>query len=135
MATTITYLVYIAISVVITVFVSNALRKYGKVFLIDGFGGNVDLATSVIDLLVMGFYLFSLGFVLLRMNIEATISGLEDAIVYLSSSLGLILLILGIAHTLNMFLIHKFRSSYRAKDRSLSSKVKAEMARNRAIHG
>lgn len=112
MITSATYLTYIAISIFITVFVSRTLSKNGKIFLIDGFGGNVDLATSVNHLLVVGFYLLNLGFVLLRMKTNVNISNLEGSIVYLSSGLGFVLFALGIAHFFNMFVIHKFRSGY-----------------------
>ena len=112
MFTSTTYITYIVISIFITIFVSRTLSKNGEVFLIDGFGGNVELAKSVNHLLVVGFYLLNLGFVLLRMRTNANISNLEDMIVYLSSGLGFVLLILGIAHFFNMYVIHMFRNSY-----------------------
>ena len=112
MFTSATYLTYIAISIFITVFVSRTLSKNGKIFLVDGFGGNIDLATSVNHLLVVGFYLLNLGFVLLRMKTNVNISSLEESIVYLSSGLGFVLFALGVAHFFNMFVIHKFRSTY-----------------------
>ena len=116
MFTTATYLTYIVISIFITVFVSRTLSKNGEIFLIDGFGGNVDLAKSVNHLLVVGFYLLNLGFVLLRMRTNVSISNAEEMIVYLSSGLGFVLFALGIAHFFNMFVIHKFRTSYGKKE-------------------
>lgn len=116
MFTTATYITYILISIFITIFVSRTLSKNGEIFLIDGFGGNVDLAKSVNHLLVVGFYLLNLGFVLLRMRTNVVISNTEQMIVYLSSGLGFVLLVLGVAHFFNMFVIHKFRTTYGKKE-------------------
>lgn len=111
MFTSITYITYIIISVLITVFVSRTLSKNGEIYLIDGLDGNVELAKSVNHMLVVGFYLLNLGFVLLRMQSNQQIVGIESMIVYLSSSLGIVLVVLGVAHFFNMFVIHKFREA------------------------
>lgn len=109
MITSVTYIAYIVISVLITIFVSRTLSKNGEIYLIDGFNGNIELARSVNHMLVVGFYLLNLGFVLLRMQANQQINNLESMIIYLSSNLGLVLVVLGLAHFINMFVIHKFR--------------------------
>ena len=111
MITSVTYITYIVISIGITIFVSRTLSKNGEVYLIDGFNGNVELAKSVNHMLVVGFYLLNIGFVLLRMQTSDRVVDLESMIVYLSSSIGLVLVVLGAIHFLNMFLIHKFREA------------------------
>lgn len=103
------YGLYIVTSILITVFVSKTLSKNGEVYLVDGFNGNVELAKSVNHMLVVGFYLLNLGFVLLRMKTGVTIENVEGLIVYLSSGLGFVLFALGVAHFFNMFVIHRFR--------------------------
>ncbi len=113
MLTSINYLVYIGFSVFITIFVSRTLSRNGLAFLVDGFNGNRELATSTNHLLVVGFYLVNLGFVLLRMQTDVAIETIEELIVYQASGLGFVLLILGAAHFLNMYVIHLFRRSYR----------------------
>jgi hypothetical protein len=115
MFTSAAYITYITVSIFITIFVSRTLSKNGEIYLIDGFGGNVDLAKSVNHMLVVGFYLLNLGFVLLRMRTGVTIEEVEALIVYLSSGLGFVLLALGIAHFFNMFVIYTFRKSYLGK--------------------
>ena len=59
-STTVTYLAYLAISVSLTVWVAQTLHKNGRVFLVDVFSGNEQLADSVNHLLVVGFYLINL---------------------------------------------------------------------------
>lgn len=111
MITSITYITYIIISVLITVFVSRTLSKNGEIYLIDGLDGNVELAKSVNHMLVVGFYLLNLGFVLLRMQSNRQVVDIESMIVYLSSSVGIVLVVLGAAHFFNMYVIHKFREA------------------------
>ena len=50
-----TYLLYLAISIALTVWVARTLHKNGRVFLVDSFLGNEALADSVNHLLVVGF--------------------------------------------------------------------------------
>ena len=111
MTTSITYITYIAISIGITIFVSRTLSKNGKIYLIDGFNGNTELADSVNHMLVVGFYLLNIGFVLMQLQTKGPIADLESMIVYLSSNVGLVLVVLGAAHFFNMIVIHKFRES------------------------
>ncbi len=108
MLTTVTYLTYLAISIGITVFVSRTLSRNGLPFLVHGFGGDEELARSTNHLLVVGFYLVNLGFVLLRMRTGIDIQNVNELIVYQASGIGLVLLVLGLMHFLNMWGIHQF---------------------------
>lgn len=109
MITSITYITYILISIFVTIFVSRTLSKNGEVYLIDGFNGNVELAKSVNHMLVVGFYLLNIGFVLMRLQTGQKIIDIETMIVYLSANVGFVLVMLGALHFLNMVLIHNFR--------------------------
>ena len=111
-STSTAYIIYIGFSLLITVFVSRSLSKNGRIFLVNGFSGNEELADSVNHLLVVGFYLVNLGFVLLKMRTGVSIHGLEGLIVYLASSIGFVLLVLGIAHFFNMYVINRFGRNY-----------------------
>ncbi len=124
MYTATAYAVYILISVALTVFVSRTLSKNGEVYLIDGFDGNQALAKSVNHMLVVGFYLLNLGFVLLRMEAGRGIDQLDTLLLYLSSNVGIVMFILGIMHFLNMLVIHRFRAAQLNRNRAdLESKV------------
>src|SRR3954469_2378327 len=63
-----TYLLYLAISVALTVWVARTLHKNGRIFLVDSFLGNEGLADSVNHLLVVGFYLINIGYVTLALK-------------------------------------------------------------------
>ena len=115
MLTTLTYVIYITLSIGITIYVSRTLSKNGLPFLVDGFAGNTVLAESTNHLLVVGFYLINLGFVLLRMRTGVCIADINQLIVYQASGLGLVLLILGGMHFFNMFVIHRFVRSMQSR--------------------
>ena len=123
MITSITYITYISISIAITIFVSKTLSKNGEIYLIDGFNGNAELAKSVNHMLVVGFYLLNIGFVLLRLKTNSLIIDLETMIVYLSSSIGFVLVVLGAFHFFNMFLVHKFREAGLKKASHISKDI------------
>lgn len=105
------YLIYLAASVFITIFVSRTLSKNGLPFLIQAFRGNEELAVATNHLLVVGFYLVNVGFVLLRMRTGVVIQNFEQLIVYQASGLGVVLFVLGLAHFFNMYVIHRLGKS------------------------
>lgn len=107
-----TYLVYIALVMLITVLVARTLSKNGAIFLIDSFNGNETLAHSINHLLVVGFYLINIGFALLHLENRRPLNGLDEALVFLSSKLGFVLLVVGIAHFFNLFVISRFKSAH-----------------------
>ena len=111
MLDTTTYIIYIVLSIFITVYVSSTLSRNGLPFLVEGFRGNVELARSTNHLLVVGFYLVNLGFVLLRMRTGVDIASVEELIAYQAKGLGLVLLVLGLAHFFNMYVIHRISQS------------------------
>lgn len=102
------YLAYLAISVALTVAVAHALFRYGKVFLADVFG-DVDLADSVNHLLVVGFYLVSLGYVATTVRVDATAASASHAIELLSLKIGWVLLGLGALHLVNLYVLAQIR--------------------------
>ena len=105
----ITYAVYLAISIAMTVWVARTLHKNGHVFLIDSFGGNEALAASVNHLLVVGFYLINIGYVSLALREYARPQDIAAVVELLSRKIGWVLVVLGAMHFFNMFVIAKMR--------------------------
>jgi hypothetical protein len=106
----ISYLVYIFISVVLTIWVARTLHKRGAIFLVDAFQGNAELAASVNHLLVVGFYLINIGFVSLALKTSEVITTPRAGIEMLSDKLGIVLLTLGGMHFLNLLVFSRIRS-------------------------
>jgi len=104
------YFVYLAISLTVTVWVARTLHKRGRVFLIDAFHGNEEMADSVNHLLVVGFYLINVGWVALTLATTSNISDLRQSIELLSNKQGVVLLVLGLMHFFNLYVFSRIRA-------------------------
>ena len=102
------YLLYLSVSVGLTIWVATTLARNGLVFLIEVFDDE-RLAKAVNQLLVMGFYLLNLGYVTVAMKSGATIENTSQALETFSSKIGLVLLVLGVLHFLNVFVLGRYR--------------------------
>src|SRR5512144_2417451 len=109
MTTTYTYLVYLAISVALTIWVARTLHKNGRVFLVDVFHGNDALADSVNHLLVVGFYLINFGYVSLALKLGYVVANAQEGMEALSVKIGMVLIVLGGMHFFNLFLFSRMR--------------------------
>lgn len=103
------YLVYVTLSVALTVWVGRTLYSNGRVFLISVFGGDTELASSVNRLLVVGFYLINLGFVSLALRTGDAVSTATGAVELLSRKMGLVLVVLGVIHLCNVLVLNRMR--------------------------
>jgi hypothetical protein len=106
-----TYLIYVAASVAATVSVGRSLHHNGRVFLVENFHGQERLADSVNHLLLVGFYLVNLGFVSLALRYGAKPTDLVEAVEFLSTKVGLVIVLLGVMHFFNMRMLVRFRDS------------------------
>jgi hypothetical protein len=104
-----TYLIYLAVSIALTIWVARTLHKNGRVFLVDVFHGNDALADSVNHLLVVGFYLINFGYVSLALKLGYAVTTAEQSIEALSVKVGLVLLVLGGMHFFNLFIFSRMR--------------------------
>ena len=109
------YLVYVAISVALTIWVARTLHRNGRIFLVDAFHGNEPLADSVNHLLVVGFYLINLGWIVTTMQTYRYLDTTRAAVELLSDKVGRVLFVLGVMHFFNLYLFSRFRR--RALDR------------------
>src|SRR5881396_1572880 len=108
-ATVWTYVAYLLISVALTVWVARTLHKNGRIFLVDSFLGNEPLADSVNHLLVVGFYLINIGYVTLALKYGDKATDAQTALEILSSKVGLVLVVLGGMHFMNLAVFSKLR--------------------------
>lgn len=114
----IAYLIYIVISLGLTIWVARTLHRNGRVFLIESFHGKVEMADSVNHLLVVGFYLINIGFVTLFLRYGTKPADFTQSIEYISTKLGIVLIVLGGMHFFNMWNIAKMRSKALRQDRA-----------------
>ena len=104
-----TYVAYLAISLSVTVWVARTLHRNGRIFLIDAFHSNTELADSVNHLLLVGFYLVNIGYVTLALRTGVNLANLRQAIELLSDKIGIVLLVLGFMHFSNLYIFSRMR--------------------------
>lgn len=107
--TVLAYVVYLVISVCLTVWVARTLSTNGRVFLSDVLHGDERLADAVNHLLVVGFYLVNLGFIALYLKSGHRIHDARGIFETLSVKLGVVLLALGVMHLGNVYVLNKIR--------------------------
>ncbi len=105
-----TYIVYLTISIALTIWVAKTLHKSGRIFLVDVFHGNEPLADSVNHLLVVGFYLINLGYVSLALKVSDPVNNAQGAIEALAGKIGVVMLVLGAMHFFNLAVFNKLRN-------------------------
>jgi len=103
------YIAYTIISIAMTIWVARTLHKNGRVFLLDAFHGKEEMADSVNHLLVVGFYLINIGFILLFLRLGAKPETLVEGIEYIATKIGVVMLVLGLMHFFNMVNFDRLR--------------------------
>ena len=95
------HLLYLAVCLPVVVGVGRTLARNGQVFLTDVFSDEA-VATATNRLLVVGFYLLNLGFVLLYLRAGGEADTAVGLVESLSVKVGVVLLVLGLIHVVNV---------------------------------
>jgi len=128
MITLLTYLAYLAITITLTIWVAETLRRNGRIFLVEAFHDE-RVADSVNHLLVVGFYLVNIGFVSLFLKLDDKPADGVMAIESISWKVGVVLVVLGAMHFFNIFNFAKIRRKGRdraARDEMLAARLVAK---------
>jgi len=107
--TVITYALYLLTAVPMTIWVARTLHKNGRVFLVECFHENEELADSVNHLLVVGFYLINIGFVALYLKVVQDVVAVRGVFEAFSAKIGVVMLVLGAMHFFNIYLFTRIR--------------------------
>ncbi|MET0405072.1 MAG: hypothetical protein ABW123_21830 [Cystobacter sp.] len=105
------YLLYLLVSISLTIWVARTLQRNGAHFLHEAFLGKEVLADSVNHLLVVGFYLMNIGFVVLALKEYQTISTMREVIELVCDKVGKMMLVLGGMHFINLYVFNRIRRS------------------------
>lgn len=105
----ITYCAYLFLTISLTIWVAKTLFRNGKLFLIDIFHGNKELADSVNNLLLVGFYLVNIGYAVYTLRVQSAVTDLRETIETLSIKVGFIILLLGGMHFFNLYIFFTLR--------------------------
>ncbi len=103
------YTIYLVISLALTIWVAQVLFKNAQVFWKTIFKQDVELSNSVNQLLKIGFYLASFGFILFLLPIYQTIDNYRELFEVSSFKIGGIILMLGLMHFFNVYILFRLR--------------------------
>lgn len=121
------YCFYLPISILLTIWVARTLFTNGRIFLLEIFHGNKELADSVNKLLLVGFYLINAGYILYIMTISEKLSSTQEVMEMLSKKIGLIILVLGFMHFFNMYILFRGKKKSRENELRRMQIEKSEM--------
>ena len=110
---TASYLAYLTVTVPLTIWVASTLSTNGQVFLEDVFTDNSALAEAINKLLVVGFYLLNVGFVLLYLRTGETAYNLASLVEVVSVKIGVVMIVLGLIHFTNVYVFNSIRRRVR----------------------
>ncbi|HLG39035.1 MAG TPA: hypothetical protein VI461_05165 [Chitinophagaceae bacterium] len=129
--TNIAYGIYLALTVLLTVWVAMTIHRNSKVFLLEIFHGESKLADAVNSLLQTGFYLVAIGFSFVRLKIDPVeeydrgkgvytyhgIDNYQSLIEELGIKTGSFVLVLGALLFFNFFILLSLRNSAKKQTR------------------
>ncbi len=116
--TTIGYVIYLTLSISITVWVAQTLFKNGRIFIVDAFSGNQQMGDAVNHLLLVGFYLINIGFIAIFLRFGERPQTLQEVFEYNATKIGIVLFFLGLAHFFNIFNFARIRRKSKASKSS-----------------
>lgn len=102
----ITYIVYLLLSAVLILLVGYWFYHYGEVYIIMLMPQEVQTAKLLNGLLLLGYYLLNLGFILYFLRQIDTLKSWNDSIAFISKNLSLNIIVVALMHYLNMFWLY-----------------------------
>jgi hypothetical protein len=129
------YLMYLAASVGMTIWVARTLHRNGAVFLLETFLGKERLAEAVNHLLVVGFYLINVGYVTLSLRSAEQVYTMQSLIEVVSHKLGYVLVVLGAMHFLNLYIFSRVQRAGARRNAPPPVAPKAIIPMAMAAHG
>jgi hypothetical protein len=117
MSIVVTYLAYLLISVGLTVLAGNVLSRSGRMFLAEALGSE-SAAKGLTSLIVVSFYLISLGVVVLTMRIPGDSVSATQAIRLLATKVGVVFLAVGAFYLAGITALTRLRRRLKAQGQS-----------------
>jgi hypothetical protein len=115
MSILVTYLVYLLVSAGLAVVVGQVLSRSARLFLVDALGGSDSAARGISNLIVVCFYLISLGFIALTMRMSGDSVTATQAVQLLATKIGEVLLLLAVLYLAGIVSLTRLRRRLRAQ--------------------
>lgn len=100
------YIIYGLLMFYIIYFLGRAFHQNGRVFILRLYRGNEAGTDSINNLLLLGYYLFNSGYVLLLLKTWEPVLHIQQLIASLSRHIGLLVIMLALMHYMNMLVIY-----------------------------
>ena len=98
----ISYTIYLAATLFIILRVGATLYHNGRPFVIMCLGGSVKVADAVNRILLAGYYLVNAGYAVYTLRIWESVTSYMEVLEALSRKLGILVLLLGVMHLVNV---------------------------------
>ncbi|HMR17918.1 MAG TPA: hypothetical protein PKA53_01345 [Sphingobacterium sp.] len=105
------YLIFGAITIYIILRVGKLFHRNGRIFILSFFDERKDLTDTTNNLLLVGYYLFNIGYTILQFSTWDKVSDWSSLISSVSIKTGLLVLLLAGLHFNNMFIIYLLSKS------------------------
>jgi hypothetical protein len=102
------YVAYAGVAIGLTAFLARSLFRNGGVFLRDVFGDRAGIADAVNRLLVIGFYMFNLGYAFYVLRAGRGLDAF-DAMQFFVNRVGGLLIVLAVMHLVNVLIFWRIR--------------------------
>jgi hypothetical protein len=117
------YAVYLPLGVWLTLWVGRAFQRSGESFLAETLSDPA-LAEPLNRLLVIGFHLVGLGGVALLLQVDGSLGSAADVMRAVATKLGLVLLLLGGLHVVNLMVLHRLHRPAEPADRAEATRLR-----------
>jgi len=107
------YGIYFFVILIVILYVGSALFRNGRPFCVNSFRGDAGMADATNRILLSGYYLINIGYSFFVLIVKEDIPDVKRLMEVTGFKIGIIVLILGIMHILNLgilFIIGKIKS-------------------------
>jgi hypothetical protein len=111
----IAYIIYLAITYIITVKVGRLFYKNGRIYILQLMKADDAITDFINKLLLVGYYLTNLGYATIMLSFWKKITTFSELLASVSTMTGRIILSLAIVHFVNMFTIYLIAKKQQAK--------------------
>jgi len=102
----ITYIIYLLLSAILVLLVGYWFYHYGEVYIIMLIPEDVQTAKLLNGLLLLGYYLLNLGFILFFLRQINSLSSWNESILFIAQNLSLNIIVVALMHYLNMLWLY-----------------------------
>lgn len=102
----ITYIIYLLLSAILVLLVGYWFYHYGEVYIIMLMPHDVQTAKLLNGLLLLGYYLLNLGFILFFLRQINALQSWNESILFIAKNLSTNIIVVALMHYLNMLWLY-----------------------------